>query len=119
MSRDMRDISPETYVVRPDTVSPIQEKTWNSRSFLLAETGLAFRTVGVTRRRKLLLAVAVGGGYSLIAIGAALGADLALKSAGWSPIPRAAIMLAILLGARRIFVRLILVLLQRRLASRT
>lgn len=75
--------------------------------------------MSVTGTRKWLFAGVVGGGYSLIAIGAAIGADLALKSAGWSVFPRAVIMLAILLGARRIFVRLLLLFLRRRLASRT
>jgi hypothetical protein len=75
--------------------------------------------VGVTGTRKWLFGGLVVGGYSLIAIGAAIGADLALKSAGWSAFPRAVVMLAILLGARRIFVRLLLRFLRHRLASRT
>lgn len=62
----------------------------------------------MSRRRKWLFALVVGGGYSVMAIGAVIGAALALKSAGWSALPRAAVMLAILLGARRIFVHLIL-----------
>jgi hypothetical protein len=71
-----------------------------------------------TRRRKWLWAAAVGGAYALISIAAAIGADLALKAAGWSVIPRSVVMLAILLGSRRIFVHLLVAFVQRRLARR-
>jgi len=71
-----------------------------------------------TRRRNFLVVIGMVLGNRLASLGAALAAALALKSAGWSFLPIAPVVLAVLLGTNRALWRVIL-LWARHLDSRS